>query len=346
MKPIRVLIVDDSATIRSLIRQTLASEPDIAVIAEAEHPLQARQAIKDLDPDVITLDIEMPHMSGLEFLDKIMRLRPMPVIIVSTLTKRGASETLRALEIGAVDCIEKPCPNNANSFAELAMRIRIASRANAAIRRTRGSGPPPTSIKPSKPLSSGIDNVIAIGASTGGVEALLSVLSEFPANCPPTVIVQHMPPVFTTTFAERLDRQCAPHVCEATHGAPLKPGTIYLAPGGDSHLEISAKGGLHCTLRNTDRINNHRPSVDVLFSSVAQHCGPKSVGVMLTGMGRDGAAGMLDMRRAGSKTIAQDEHTSIVYGMPRAAIEIGAAMQQLPLHQIARATLQACARME
>lgn len=365
MKPIRVLVVDDSPTIRSLIRQTLARESDMVIVAEAEHPLDARQAIKDHNPDVLTLDIEMPHMSGLEFLEKIMRLRPMPVIIVSTLTRRGASETLRALELGAVDCIEKPRPGNEESFNELAARIRIAARADAAIRRARHAAaapvatPSPGQASPfampaahaaATQASAGSiaarDGVIAIGASTGGVEALLAVLGAFPADCPPTVIVQHMPPVFTTTFAARLDRACAPRVVEATHGARLLPGTVHLAPGGSAHLEISGSRERHCVLRNGERVNHHCPSVDVLFNSVAQVCGAKAVGILLTGMGRDGADGLLRMRQAGARTIGQDEATSVVYGMPRAAHEIGAVERQLPLERIAREALSAGLRTE
>jgi len=339
MKKIRVLVVDDSATMRGLIAQTLAREADIDVVGEAADPLEARQAIKTLDPDVVTLDIEMPHMSGLDFLEKIMRLRPTPVIIVSTLTKRGAEETLRALEIGAIDCIEKPRPGNEDAFAELAVRIRIASRARVgtvvpqAAPVARG---PATRESPAGVNGARSDQVIAIGASTGGVEALIAVLAEFPKSCPPTVIVQHMPPVFTTTFAQRLDRLCAAEVVEAYSGAKLAPGRIYLAPGGDAHLEIAGGRDMHCLLRKGERVNHHSPSVDVLFQSVARACGPNAVAVLLTGMGRDGAQGMLEMRRAGARTIAQDEHTCVVYGMPKAAVEIGAAARQVPLGAIAR----------
>lgn len=340
---IRVLIVDDSATMRSLLRRALSRHPDIDVVGEAEHPLVAREAIKQLDPDVLTLDIEMPHMNGLEFLEKIMRLRPMPVIVVSTLTRRGASETVEALALGAFDCVQKPSPGSGeDGFADLGERVRHAARASGKLLSARRMVAAPAA----RPMSKGEastprEHVLAIGASTGGVEALLAVFSEFPVDCPPTVVVQHMPAFFTNSFAERLNRHCAPAVCEAAHGMPLKPGTIYIAPGGVRHLEIIDRDGLRCTLREGEKVNHHCPSVDVLFSSVARSCGQRAVGALLTGMGADGAAGLKEMRQAGARTISQNEATSIVYGMPRAAHELGASERQLPLNAIARALLNA-----
>ncbi len=339
MKKIRVLVVDDSATMRGLIISTLSASTDIEIVGEAENPLVAREAIKRLDPDVITLDIEMPEMNGLDFLEKIMRLRPMPVIVVSTLTRRGADATIRALELGAVDCIEKPRPGNENSFAELAVRVRMASRAQV---RPMSQ---PKEPEPYDPTTEG-DNgkLIALGASTGGVEALMTILRSFPSNCPPTVIVQHMPPGFTESLAARLDRQCQPSVRIAASGAPLSRGVVYLAPGGDSHLEIAGRTQLTCRLRQAPRVNGHCPSVDVLFRSVASAAGPKAVGVLLTGMGNDGAAGLLEMSKAGALTIAQDEVSSVIYGMPKAAVQLGAAQVIAPLAKIASEVLKSKAR--
>jgi two-component system chemotaxis response regulator CheB len=330
VKKIRVLVVDDSATMRGLIISTLSREPDIEIVGEAEDPLLAREAIKRLDPDVLTLDIEMPHMNGLDFLEKIMRLRPMPVVIVSTLTRRGADATIRALEIGAVDCIEKPRPGSEDTFAELASRLRIASKVQLGARISH-----PSPQQPLLAVAGGDERVIGIGASTGGVEALLTILRSFPENCPPTVVVQHMPPLFTDSLAARLDRQCHPKVRIATNGAPLEVGTIYLAPGGNSHLQISGRQTLVCKLREGPRVNGHCPSVDVLFQSLVNTSGGRTVGVLLTGMGNDGAAGLKDLKACGARTIVQNEQTSIVFGMPKAAILLGAADVVAPLNRIA-----------
>ena len=338
MKKIKVLVVDDSSTMRGLIATALSSDADIEVVGQAEDPLQARQAIKALNPDVVTLDVEMPNMSGLEFLEKIMRLRPMPVIMVSTLTSRGADETVRALEIGAVDCIEKPRPGNEHNFEELPFKVKIA--ATARIRPlTTESDRQKTAAEARAThahyMSDG--RVLAIGASTGGVEALIELLSHFPENCPPTVIAQHMPASFTKSFANRLNRICPAKVQEASNGAKLAPGHIFLAPGGPLHLEISGTGDLHCRLKAGDRVNGHCPSVDVLFESVARTCTARAVGVILTGMGRDGASGLLSMRKAGARTYGQNESTCIVYGMPKAAFDLGAVEKQLPLDRLAAA---------
>jgi len=336
--PIRVLVVDDSPTMRALIARQLSTESDIQVIGEAGDPLEARTAIKALNPDVVTLDIEMPNMNGLEFLARLMRLRPTPVIMVSTLTQRGAEATLEALELGAVDCIGKPAGGQSGEFNSLAEKIRIAAKAKV---RERVEAAP---VSRPESYSFGAE-VIAIGASTGGVEALMTVLRNFPANCPPTVITQHMPANFTSSFAARLDRSSAPSVQEAFDGARLEPGKVYLAPGGLSHLKVMRTGErLICRLEQGEPTSGHRPSVDVLFGSVAAARPRLAIGAILTGMGRDGAAGLLTMRQAGAMTIGQDEATSVVYGMPRVAAELGAVQQQLPIERIGPALLRAASK--
>jgi two-component system, chemotaxis family, protein-glutamate methylesterase/glutaminase len=336
MKRVKVLVVDDSSTMRGLIATALTRDPEIEVVGQAADPLQARQAIKALNPDVVTLDVEMPNMNGIEFLEKIMRLRPMPVVMISTLTGRGAEETLQALEIGAVDCVEKPRPGNDHNFEDLPEKIKTAALARVRpLVRVDAAQAQPAKVAREDYVPDG--RVVAIGASTGGVEALMAILSEFPRNCPPTVITQHMPPAFTRSFASRLDRLCAPTVTEATDHQKLKPGHVYLAPGGDQHLEITSD--LHCRLKSGDRVNGHCPSVDVLFESVARACRDNALGVILTGMGRDGANGLLSMRKAGAKTLGQNEHSCIVYGMPKAAFDAGAVQKQLPLDRIGAAII-------
>ncbi|TDH38243.1 chemotaxis response regulator protein-glutamate methylesterase [Pseudohoeflea suaedae] len=335
----RVLVVDDSPTMRGLIRGVLSSDPHIEVVGEAGDAMEARAAIKQLNPDVVTLDVEMPNMNGLEFLEKIMTLRPMPVIMVSTLTHRGAEATLAALEIGAFDCVGKPVPGDPAPFVGLIETVKAAARsqrhkhtaAPAPVMETRTSAA--FQYAPSR-------KIIAIGASTGGVEALIQVVSKFPENCPPTVITQHMPAAFTKSFAQRLDRLCKPKVKEAENGDRLEIGRIYLAPGGDHHLEVSNASAPSCRLIESDPVNGHRPSVDVLFDSVASLAGSRSVGVILTGMGRDGARGLLNMRQAGATTIGQDEKTCVVYGMPRVAYEMGAVGTQVPLNDIGEEILR------
>jgi len=320
---------------RGLITAVLNSDPEVSVVGQASDALEARAAIKELNPDVVTLDIEMPNMNGLEFLDKIMRLRPMPVIMVSTMTHQGANATLAALEIGAFDCVGKPSPGDARPFLDLAEKVKAAARSGL---RRKASLPAPA-ITPSAEYRVG-RKVVAIGSSTGGVEALITVLQNFPKNCPPTVITQHMPSTFTKSFAERLNRLCAPVVEEATDGARLQIGKIYVAPGGDRHLEVVNPSAPSCRLVEREPVNGHRPSVDVLFDSVATLAGRNAVGVILTGMGRDGASGLLTMRRAGARTIGQNEKTCVVYGMPRVAHEIGAVEQQLPLGAIGKEILK------
>ncbi|TDK35134.1 chemotaxis response regulator protein-glutamate methylesterase [Rhizobium deserti] len=332
----RVLVVDDSATMRGLITAVLNSDPEVDVVGQASDALEARTAIKQLNPDVVTLDIEMPNMNGLEFLEKIMRLRPMPVIMVSTMTHHGANATLAALEIGAFDCVGKPAPGDIRPFIDLAEKVKAAARSG---RRRPTSAAPAMSVAPAVDYRVG-RKVVAIGSSTGGVEALIAVLQKFPQNCPPTVITQHMPSTFTKSFAERLNRICAPVVQEATDGARLEIGKIYLAPGGERHLQVVNPSAPCCRLVEKDPVNGHRPSVDVLFDSVAELAGRNAVGVILTGMGRDGASGLLKMRGAGARTIGQNEKTCVVYGMPRVAFEIGAVEQQLPLASIGEEVLK------
>nr|WP_316657112.1 protein-glutamate O-methylesterase CheB [uncultured Gellertiella sp.] len=335
MAPARVLVVDDSPTMRGLITAVLRSDPDVNVIGQAGDALEAREAIKQLNPDVVTLDIEMPNMNGLDFLERIMRLRPMPVIMVSSLTHRGAEATLAALEIGAFDCVSKPGPGEPRPFFDLAEKVKAAARSSR--QHVRGAAV----AAPAKAADYRVGRkIVAIGSSTGGVEALITVLQNFPANCPPTVITQHMPPTFTRSFAERLNRLCQPVVQEATDGARLEIGRVYLAPGGERHLQITNSSAPCCRLVERDPVNGHRPSVDVLFDSVAELAGRNAVGVILTGMGRDGAAGLLKMRHAGARTLGQNEKTCVVYGMPRVAHELGAVEQQLPLGSIGEEILK------
>ncbi len=331
---IKVLVVDDSATMRALIIDALRADPDLRVVGQAADPIEARSAIKDLSPDVMTLDIEMPNMNGLEFLERLMRLRPLPVVMVSTLTQRGADISIAALELGAVDCIGKPVAGAGEGFRDLAARVKAAARARLQ---------PAAAASPAQPVASDYrpsGAVVAIGASTGGVEALINIITAFPSNCPPTVITQHMPLTFTTSLAARLDRLSAPSVCIAEHGAELKVGQVYLAPG-DRHLRVVGGRTPRCALGDDGPVSGHKPSVDALFESIAVGVGPRSVGVILTGMGRDGAAGLLAMRQAGAATLGQDQDTSVVFGMPRAAFELGAVERQLGLPRIAAAALLA-----
>lgn len=335
---VRVLIVDDSATMRGILSATLSRDPEIDVVGMAADPIEARDLIKKLDPDVITLDVEMPNMNGLAFLERLMRLKPMPVVMVSTLTQAGADVTLAALELGAVDCIAKPTNGEAmrEALSELADKVKHAARA-----RPRAAGETGAARRPAPDFHHN-GAVVAIGSSTGGVEALLTLLAAFPANCPPTLITQHMPKTFTGSFAARLDRTCAASVAEAEDGARLQQGQIYLAPGGDHHLEIEASaGGPICRLRLGPPVSGHRPSVDALFHSVARTA-PHAVGVILTGMGKDGAQGLLAMRKAGARTLGQDEASCVVYGMPRAAFEIGAVETQAPLSRLGDSIIQLC----
>lgn len=336
--PIRVLIVDDSRSMRAALQRILSHDPEIEVVGLAFEPNMARAMIKDLNPDVLTLDIEMPGMDGLAFLEKIMRLRPMPVVMCSTLTARGADATIAALRLGAVDCIAKPTGSALDIgrvAAELCATVKAAARASV-----RATPAPLARVAPMR-TESQRDVVVAVGASTGGVEALFSILAALPADCPPILIVQHMPAAYTPGFAARLDRDCAVHVVEARDASPVERGTVYIAPGGETHMTLAADGARRLCLRATPAVGGHRPSVDVLFESMVQR-GAAGVGVILTGMGSDGARGLLAMRGAGARTIGQDRASSVVYGMPRAARETGAVAVELPLSAIPQAIIAAC----
>lgn len=335
---IRVLIVDDSPTMRALLSALLRDEPDIEVIDTAVDANDARAKIRQLDPDVVTLDIEMPGMSGIDFLEKLMRLRPTPVVIVSGLTQQGAEITARALAMGAVDCYAKPRGRPGELLSSDGGRLANSIRAAAA---TRGRQ---IDVRPArKAITERRSDIslIAIGSSTGGVEALHVLLGSFPADCPPTLVVQHINGHFAAAVARRLDEICAPTVQLAESDVRLMPGNVYLAPGNDRHLTVRAGTSLISKLRAGDSVSGHRPSVDVLFHSVAEAVGPAAVGVLLTGMGADGAHGLLAMKRAGATTIAQDEATSTVFGMPRAAIQLGAAGHVAGLGDIASYALGA-----
>jgi two-component system chemotaxis response regulator CheB len=332
MRKHRVLIVDDSASMRHLIASVLLDTDDIDVVGQAADAMEAREAIKKLNPDVVTLDVEMPKMNGIEFLEKLMRLRPTPVIMVSNFTSSGGDLTVKALAMGAVDCIGKPQPGDKTLFAGLTDKIRVAAevrfRPPTADRRDAGNQPDAhAGYKPD-------GRIVAMGSSAGGVEALSAVLNGFPTNCPPMLITQHMPEMFTKSLAARLDRLCNAHVTEAVDGAPLEVGQIYVAPGGASHLTVSGVGPYRCRLVQSALVSGHRPSVDVLFQSVAKVIGKGAVGVILSGMGRDGADGLLAMRKAGARTIGQDAASSFIYGMPRTAYEAGGVERQLALPKI------------
>ncbi len=341
-KKIRVLIVDDSAVMRQLLASLLAADPEIEVVGTAADPHIARERIKALNPDVVTLDVEMPHMDGLTFLRKIMTLRPMPVVMISALTQRGAETTIEALEIGAVDFIAKPTGDLANGLAELAAELQRKVKAAAGIRvAARRAGAAPQLPRPQRRRRP-TEKIVFVGASTGGVEALKALLMGFPPDCRPTLVTQHMPPKFTTGFAERLDRQCPMTVSEAVDDEAIEPGHVYIAPGSH-HFEVARVGNRHvCRLSDGPPVSGHRPSVDVLFRSAARVSGKSAVGAILTGMGKDGADGLLELRRAGGITLGQDEQSALIYGMPRAAFECGAVMRQCPLAQMADAILDAC----
>ncbi|OON62260.1 chemotaxis response regulator protein-glutamate methylesterase [Massilia sp. KIM] len=339
----KVLIVDDSALIRSVMSEIVNSQPDMEVVATAPDPLVARELIKKHNPDVLTLDVEMPKMDGLDFLEKLMRLRPMPVLMVSSLTERGSEITMRALELGAVDFVTKPkisIQTGMREYAELiADKIRGASRARIAPRSVHASTPSvPLSALRSPLISS--EKLIIIGASTGGTEAIREFLMQMPSDCPGILIAQHMPEGFTSSFAKRLDSLCKISVVESQGNERVLPGHAYIAPG-HSHLLLTRSGANYMTrIEQSPPVNRHRPSVDVLFRSAAQAAGKNAVGVILTGMGKDGAQGMLEMRQAGAHNFAQDEATSVVFGMPREAIAIGAAHDVGPLQALPRMVLE------
>ncbi|WP_180683528.1 protein-glutamate methylesterase/protein-glutamine glutaminase [Tepidicella baoligensis] len=351
MQKIKVVVVDDSALVRSLLTEIINKQPDMVCIGAANDPLQAREMIRELNPDVITLDVEMPKMDGLEFLSRLMRLRPMPVVMVSTLTEQGADTTLRALEMGAVDFVAKPRIGVASGLSalgdEIVEKIRIASKARV----SRHVAPPAPPTIPreegasvSRPLGTtrllSTEKVICIGASTGGTEAIKEILTELPADSPAIVITQHMPAGFTTSFAARLDSLCKIRVSEAVDGQRILPGHAYIAPGGRQfHIERSGANYV-AAVDDSPPVNRHKPSVEVLFKSCARVLGPNAIGVMLTGMGADGATAMKEMRDAGSYNYAQDEASCVVFGMPKMAIQAGAVHEVLPLKSIAKALME------
>ncbi|MCP4056893.1 MAG: chemotaxis response regulator protein-glutamate methylesterase, partial [Pseudoalteromonas sp.] len=331
--------IDDSPLIRRLLSEILSQASDIEVVGCAEDPYQAREMIKLLNPDVLTLDVEMPKMDGISFLRNLMRLRPMPVVMISTLTQQGSPITLEALELGAVDFIAKPTVNVKQQMSQYAyvvqQKVRVA--AGARIRSFKKLS------TVSEPLPSNaqflLNKIIAIGASTGGTEAIKEVLIKMPTNCPAIVITQHIPPVFSTSFAQRMDRTCAINVKEAQHGDKLTAGWAYIAPGG-LHLSIKKRGAsLYCELDDSEPVNRHKPAVDVLFNSLLECGGKNIVAALLTGMGSDGAKGLLSIKQAGGYTIAQDEFSSVVWGMPKAAVDLGAAHEIVALDKVTQRLL-------
>lgn len=339
---IRVLIVDDSALMRALLTEIIGGADDIDVVGSAPDPLAAREMIKALDPDVLTLDVEMPKMDGMEFLSRLMRLRPMPVVMISSLTARGSEVTLQALETGAVDFVAKPAADNPAALQAYAEEVRDKIRAAYGTRghfiaRRPVVTEPPAGALPANGFSQRLLNghVVAIGASTGGTEAIKEVLRKLPAEMPPIVMVQHMPDTFTPSFAARLDSLSALRVIEAQGGERLRPGTAYLAPG-HSHMTLRKSGGQYVVeLDQNEPVNRHRPSVDTLFFSVARQAARDATGIILTGMGKDGAKGLLEMRKAGAWTIGQDQESCVVYGMPREAAQVGAVAEVAPLPDVA-----------
>jgi two-component system chemotaxis response regulator CheB len=360
MAKIRVVVVDDSALVRSMLTEIINRQPDMECIGAAADPLVAREMIRNLNPDVITLDVEMPRMDGIDFLSKLMRLRPMPVVMVSTLTERGAEVTLKALELGAIDFVAKPKIGVADGLKQLANeitdKVRIAAKARIHRSPTPANAPAApatTSARPgagagggaaaspaasaASPASLGrlsTEKLVFIGASTGGTEATKEVLLALPADAPAVVITQHMPPGFTKSYAARLDSLCRIRVKEATDGERVLPGHAYIAPGG-MHLSVERSGANYIArVQDGDPVNRHKPSVEVLFKSAARVVGRNAIGIMLTGMGADGAKAMREMKDAGAYCVAQDEASCVVFGMPREAIAAGAVDQVLPLKDV------------
>jgi two-component system chemotaxis response regulator CheB len=336
LKKIKVLIVDDSAIVRKVFSQELSKYPDIEIVGTAPDPFVARDKILRLKPDVITLDVEMPRMDGVTFLRKLMKYYPIPVIIVSSLTQKGGKLTLEALDIGAVEVIAKP----GGSFSvgdmsgQLLEKIRAASKVKMS-RENKNSRPESEKAEPMKALAETSHKIIAIGASTGGTEALKEVLSKMPVNSPGILVVQHMPAKFTSAFAERLDSLCQIRVREAKDGDSVIPGTALIAPG-NLHMILRRSGArYYVEVKNGPMVHHQRPAVDILFKSTAKYAGPNSIGAILTGMGVDGAAGLLEMKQAGAGTIAQDEDTCVVFGMPKESIKLGAVDKVVPIYQVA-----------
>ncbi len=349
---IKVLVIDDSALVRQILVEILKSARDIEVVGTASDPFVARERIKETNPDVLTLDVEMPRMDGLTFLANLMRLRPMPVVMVSSLTERGADTTLKALELGAVDFVSKPKVDVAGTLADFSDEIlaKIRAAAGARVRARTGSVtavPPKHSADAILPAAGDTrkmlrttDRIVAVGASTGGTEAIREFLMGLPADSPAIVIAQHIPAAFSAPFTRRMDSLCQLSVCEPHDGQYIMPGYVYIAPGG-KHLLVERDGARYrCRLNDGPPVNRHCPSVDVLFRSVAQKVGPNAVGVILTGMGDDGARGLKEMRDAGAPTIAQDEASSVVWGMPGAAVKLGAVSEILPLGKVAEGVMR------
>jgi two-component system chemotaxis response regulator CheB len=342
---IRVVVIDHSALIRRILTDIINGEPDMEVVAQAPDPLVAREQIRALAPDVITLDVELPKMDGLEFLEKLMRLKPIPVVMVSTLTERGSETTLRALELGAVDFVSRPRIDIAHgmqeSADEIVAKIRAAALARVRLRAPQtaeaGRGPGAAVARPASGGSTG--KLIIVGASTGGTEAIREFMEPLPPDTPGILVTQHMPEAFTRSFARRLDGVCRITVKEAEDGERILPGHAYIAPG-HSHLLVRRRGVNYVAeLSGSAPVNRHRPSVDVLFRSAAANVGRNAIGVILTGMGRDGAAGMREMHDAGAWNIAQDEDSCVVFGMPKEAINSGGVDEVLPLKSISRAVI-------
>ncbi len=346
-KKTRVVVVDDSALVRSLLAEIINRQSDMECVGTANDPLIAREMIRELNPDVITLDIEMPKMDGIEFLGRLMRLRPMPVLMISTLTERGADITMRALELGAVDFVAKPRVGVVDGINDLAGQIVDKVRVAAQAHVRRSVAPAPSAV-PSPPAAAqrnqaigriSTEKLICIGASTGGTEAIKEILVRMPADSPGIVITQHMPPGFTTSFAARLDGLCQIAVKEAAHGDRILPGHAYIAPGGKQFRIDKSGANYVCVVEDGELVNRHKPSVEVLFRSAARVVGRNAFGIMLTGMGNDGAKAMKEMRDCGSYNYVQDEASCVVFGMPREAILHGAADEVLPLLAIAPALL-------
>ena len=347
---IRVLVVDDSRLVREILVDIINSHADMRVVGVAEDPYQARSLIGELRPDVVTLDVEMPRMGGLEFLEKLMRARPMPVVMISAYTEQGSDVTLRALELGAVDFVPKPRLNTLvgddyqRAVAEK-IRAAYAARVQPVSPAPRGARAPRDNVprRSGAPLDR-CDSVIVVGASTGGTEALRALLTQLPEDAPPVLIAQHMPEYFTRLFAERLDGLCRIRVQEAAAQQPVQPGNAYIAPGGQ-HMRVQRAAGTDAgfvlSLSRDEPVNMHRPSVDVLFDSAVHSVGPRAVGVLLTGMGKDGAAGLLRLKQSGAHTLAQDEATCVVFGMPREAIALGAADEVVSIHVMSERVLHA-----